>query len=96
MINYREKAAERARVAARALMKAVNEMGFDNEAFAEEVCGDNRTLQQNAFRAIGAVLIKMAWNHEAGYEDLRNAHTGMVAAKIVANYGGDLRFVPFI
>lgn len=85
---------QRARNAARALADAVNEMGFDAESFADELCRQHRTLQQNTFRAVAAFLLELAEGH-FGY-DLRNEHATRTATAIVREFGDSLRFVPHV
>ena len=63
---------QRARDAAQSLMKAVNEMGFDIDSFADEIGREHRTLQQNAF---GAFLATVKMWAETRHFDLRNEWT---------------------
>ncbi len=91
-MNERE---ERAREAARNLASAVNEMGFDVEAFADEILRSHRTLQQTAFGAFLAVIDKWA-GLPANRFDARNEFTVEQSRKIVEALGRYNLKVPFI
>jgi len=86
MIDQEMTAKERAQKAARDLTNAVNDMGFEYEAFAAEVMNEHRTLQQNTFGAFLA-LVK-AWSElpENRY-DLRNEWTCQKSREIVKALG---------
>jgi len=91
-MNERE---ERAREAARNLARAVNEMGFDVDVFADELLRQHRTLQQTAF---GAFLASAkAWAAlPASHFDLRNEFTVVESRKIVEALGQYNLKPPFI
>jgi len=63
---------QRARDAAKSLIKAVNEMGFDVDSFADEIGREHRTLQQSAF---GTFLATIGMWAETKHSDLRNEWT---------------------
>ena len=67
----------------------VNNMSFNNKAFAAAICSQHRTLQQNAMRAMTACIKE--WATQSDY-DLRNEQTVMVCKKIMALVGDDLYF----
>ena len=91
-MNERE---ERAREAARNLAQAVNEMGFDVEAFADELLRAHRTLQQTAFGAFLATV--KAWaGLPASRFDARNEFTVEQSRKIVEALGQYNLKPPFI
>ena len=91
-MNERE---ERAREAARNLASAVNEMGFDVEAFADELLRAHRTLQQSAF---GAFLVSVkAWAGLSPNQcDARNEFTVAKSREIVELLGEYNLKPPFI
>ena len=83
---------ERAREAARNLANAVNEMSFDQAAFADELLRQHRSLQQNAFRSFLAVI--GAWAKLAPNQcDLRNEYTVEKSREIV-DLLGEYRLSP--
>lgn len=86
---------ERAENTARDFMRGINEMGFDEEAFAEVVATDHRTLQQGAVRAALAIIYRMA-QKEDGDIDLRNQHAVETSKRIVALLGDHGGHMPFI
>ncbi len=87
--------AERAREAARNLARAVNEMGFDVDVFADELLRQHRTLQQNAFGAFLAAI--KAWaGLPANHFDLRNEFTVEHSRGIVELLGEYNLKPPFI
>ena len=91
-MNERE---ARAREAARNLATAVNEMGFDVEAFADELLRAHRTLQQNAFGAFLAAV--KAWAGLSSNQcDARNEFTVQKSREIVELLGKYNLKVPFI
>lgn len=91
-MNERE---ERAREAARNLATAVNEMGFDVEAFADELLRAHRTLQQTAFGAFLAAV--KAWAGLSSNQcDARNEFTVEQSRRIVELLGKYNLKVPFI
>jgi hypothetical protein len=73
---------KRARDAARALLDAVNEYGFDNAVFAEEIRRGHRTLQQSAFRAMVECIIRWADDHDSDRCDMRNEETVHTCAEL--------------
>lgn len=86
---------ERAREAARNLSKAVNEMSFDVESFADEILCMHRTLQQTAFGAFLACI--KAWSELPSRRfDMRNAFTVKKSREIVELLGKYNLRVPFI
>lgn len=91
-MNERE---ERAREAARNLAQAANEMGFDVDAFADELLRQHRTLQQTAF---GMFLASVkAWAAlPPSHFDARNEFTVEQSCKIVEALGQYNLKVPFI
>jgi len=89
-MNERE---ERAREAGRNLASAVNEMGFDVDAFADEILRQHRTLQQNTFGAILATIKAWADLSENCF-DLRNEFTVNKSREIVAALGGKYNLTP--
>lgn len=82
-MTYREKAQERARGAAEALLKFVNRMDFDAVAFAKTICASHRTLQRSVMGLMLMVIDEMARHHDNGGYDLRNEDSVTVAKKIV-------------
>ena len=88
-------AAERAQAAAQALCNAVNEMGFDHDAFSEAMMYQHRTLQQNAFRAMFACITKWGARYDADNYDMRNEHTCKTSAQIVELFP-DAKYVPLV
>jgi len=74
---------DRAIQAAHDFMRAVNEMSFDHETFAQEIRREHRTTQQAAMRTFVAVIRQWAADHESGNFDLRNQDTVTIAAAIV-------------
>ena len=62
----------RAIVAAECLANSVNEINFDNQAFAMAVGCQHRTLQQSVVRAFAAVCNQLATSYAEGNYDLRN------------------------
>ena len=86
MSDQRISSRSRARDAAKALTDAVNEMGFDVDAFADEILRSHRTLQQNAFGAFLCVI--HAWaNLDSTTSDLRNEWTVEKSREIVGKLG---------
>lgn len=82
----------RAIVAAECLANAVNEIGFDNDAFAMAISCQHRTLQQSVMRALVAVANQLATNYAEGNYDLRNEAACQLAAEISKLESG----LPFI
>ena len=82
----------RAIVAAECLTNAVNEINFDNQAFAMAVGCQHRTLQQSVMRALVAVSNQLATNYAEGNYDLRNEAACKLAAEISKLESG----LPFI
>ena len=82
----------RAIVAAECLTNAVNEIGFNNEAFAMVVACQHRTLQQSVMRALVAVANKLATSYAEGNYDLRNEAACKLAFEISKLESG----LPFI
>ena len=77
---------ERAREAARALTRALNEMSFDAKAFADEILREHRTIQQTAFGAFLATV--KAWAElPPNCYDLRNEFTVKKSQEIVKLLG---------
>ena len=77
---------ERSREAARNLADAVNDMGFDEAAFADELLRQHRTLQQNSFRTFLATV--KAWSGLGSNRyDLRNEYTVEKSNEIVELLG---------
>lgn len=86
---------ERAREAARSFSNAVNEMGFDVDAFADELLRQHRTLQQSAFGVFLAAV--KAWSALAPSRcDARNEFTVAASRRIVECLGQYNLRVPFI
>ena len=69
-------------MAAECLTNAVNEIGFNNEAFAMVVACQHRTLQQSVMRALVAVANQLAANYSEGRYDLRNEAACKLAVEI--------------
>jgi hypothetical protein len=76
-------------------MKGVNEMGFDVEAFADEVLREHRSLQQTAFGAFLACINRWAWL-APNERDLRNEFTVEKSREIVETLGEYGLRTPFI
>ncbi len=92
MMNERE---ERARETARNLASAVNEMGFDVDAFANEILRQHRTIQQTVFNAFLATV--KAWAALApSHYDARNEFTVEQSRKIIEALGQYNLRVPLI
>jgi len=72
----------RAIVAAECLANFVNEIGFDNAAFAMAIGCQHRTLQQSVMRALVAVANQLAANYAEGNYDLRNEAACKLALEI--------------
>jgi hypothetical protein len=83
---------ERAREAAKALSRFVNDMGHDPDAFADEVARDHRTLQSQTVSLMLKVLYRIAENDT----DLRNEVAVAKAKKVVEALGPYGPAVPFI
>jgi len=75
-------AKERAEKAAEDFCNAVNEMGFDAEAFAQQVRRNHRTLQQNVGGTLLVLLSQWADDGVTGKFDLRNQAVCEFAAKV--------------
>ena len=75
-------AKERAEKAADDFCNAVNEMGFDAEAFAQQVRRNHRTLQQNVGGAVLVLLSQWAEDGVTKNYDLRNEAVCKFAAKV--------------
>jgi len=82
----------RAIVAAECLANSVNEINFDNQAFAMAVGCQHRTLQQSVVRAFSAVCNQLATSYAEGNYDLRNEAACKLAAEISKLESG----LPFI
>jgi hypothetical protein len=82
----------RAIVAAECLANSVNEINFDNQAFAMAVGCQHRTLQQSVVRALVAVAHELATSYADGNYDLRNEAACKLAAEISKLESG----LPFI
>lgn len=82
----------RAILAAECLANAVNEIGFDNDAFAMAIGCQHRTLQQSVMRALVAVANQLATSHAEGRYDLRNEAACKLAVEICRLESG----LPFI
>ena len=82
----------RAIVAAECLANSVNEINFDNQAFAMAVGCQHRTLQQSVVRAFSAVCNQLATSYAEGNYDLRNEAACKLAAEISRLESG----LPFI
>ena len=78
--NY--EGAIRAIVAAECLANAVNEIGFDNAAFAMAIGCQHRTLQQSVMRVLVAVANHLATGYDEGRYDLRNEAACKLAVEI--------------
>lgn len=72
----------RAIVAAECLANAVNEISFDNEAFAIAIGCQHRTLQQSVMRALVAVANQLSTGYDEGRYDLRNEAACKLAVEI--------------
>ena len=72
----------RAILAAECLANAVNEIGFDNDAFAMAIGCQHRTLQQSVMRALVAVANQLATSYAEGRYDLRNEAACKLAVEI--------------
>lgn len=70
--------------AAAAVAKALNRMGFNEEAFAYFLSREHRTLQQNAARALWACIKQWDADYLANRYDMRNEDTVQFAATIIA------------
>jgi len=77
-----EQAKQRTIEAARAFSNAVNELGFDEEAFAQEIRREHPTLQQNAMRAFMELARQWSIDLDTGNFDLRNDETVKIAGRI--------------
>lgn len=86
---------ERARETARNLADAANEMGFDTEAFADELLRQHRTIQQSAFGAFLATVKAWAALPPSRF-DARNEFTVAKSREIVEALGEYNLRVPFI
>lgn len=86
---------ERAAEAADAMMQAMNEMGFDNEAFATHILREHRTLQQTAMGAFLETIKQWAGLPENRF-DARNAWTVATAKLIVMAVGKHNLKGPFL
>lgn len=82
----------RASVAAECLANAVNEINFDNAAFAMAIGCQHRTLQQSVMRALVAVANQLATDCADGNFDLRNEAACKLAVEISKLESG----LPFI
>lgn len=82
----------RAIVSGEAMSNAVNEIGFDNDAFAMAIGCQHRTLQQSVMRALVAVANQLATNYAEGNYDLRNEAACKLAVEISKLESG----LPFI
>ena len=80
--------------AARALEDALNSMSWNPEVFAKSVRTFHRTLQQELFRTIVAVIKEMA-KDDYGV-DLRNQASHDTAKAIVETGVLDEAYLPFI
>lgn len=87
---------ERAREAAQALARALNEMSFDVEAFADELLREHRTIQQTAFGAFLATVRAWAEQDRKGCYDPRNEFTVKKSRQIVELLGEYNLRVPYI
>ena len=85
----------RATTAAAAFMDAVNEMSFDDKAFARQVLREHRTLQQNAMRVFLAVVREWSALTPNKY-DARNEWTVGRAKEIIQKLGEFGTQPPFI
>lgn len=72
----------RAILAAECLSDAVNEINFDNRAFAMAVGCQHRTLQQSVVRAFAATCNQLATDYAEGNYDLRNEAACKLAVEI--------------
>lgn len=72
----------RAIVAAESLASTVNELGFDEKAFAFALSNQHRTLQQNMMRAFLAFARQLADDYSNGNFDLRNEASCKLALEI--------------
>ena len=63
---------ERAEKAADDFCNAVNEMGFDAEAFAQQIRRNHRTIQQNVGGAFLELLTQWEQDHATENYDARN------------------------
>ena len=82
----------RAIVAAECLANSLNEINFDNAAFAMAIGCQHRTLQQSVMRALVAVANQLATNYAEGNCDLRNEAACKLAVEISKLESG----LPFI
>lgn len=82
----------RAILAAECLANAVNEIGFDNDAFAMAIGCQHRTLQQSVMRALVAVSSQLATSYAEANYDLRNEAFCKLAVEISKLESG----LPFI
>ena len=89
VIDYKDRQRAEAQAAAQTVLKAVNQIGFDEKAFAEAICSDHRTLQQIAMRAFCACIKR--WSAEE-YSDARNQRTVEISKRIVATFDAELYF----
>lgn len=72
----------RAIVAAECLANSLNEINFDNQAFAMAVGCQHRTLQQSVVRAFAATCNQLATSYAEGNYDLRNEAACKLAVEI--------------
>lgn len=72
----------RAIVAAECLTNYLNEINFDNQAFAMAVGCQHRTLQQSVVRAFTATSNQLATDYAEENYDLRNEAACKLAAEI--------------
>lgn len=86
---------ERARETARDLANSVNEMGFDVDAFADELLRQHRTLQQITFGAFLAAVSRWAALTPLRC-DARNEFTVTKSRKIVDALGRYNLRVPMV
>ena len=73
----------RAKKIAQKMCQALNSMGFDYPTFVAEVMRERRTIQQNVFRAILALIGEWADKEPHEY-DLRNEATVYACKKMMA------------
>jgi hypothetical protein len=78
---------DRAIKTARDFSRAVSEMSFDADAFADEIRRDHRTIQQSSARVIFTLIEKWGADFDSGNYDLRNEDTCRLCAGIMRRAG---------
>lgn len=78
---------------AREFARVANQMGFDAEAFANEIRREHRTIQQNVGGAVLELLSQWADDNAVGNYDARNQDICSVAALMEKYNPGKLPYI---